>query len=321
MNQMAFTISKGEILSLFGPSGTGKSTLLKIIAGQSKADAGEIELQGHAELVVGLEEVNWDHTVDQILGEKITEWTEEEQIQRKREMIDLFSLFYKDQKPFKHLSLGEQKRVLIARSLASRPSLLLLDEPFSSLDLILKNEIKEELLSIIEQQEMGCLFVTHDYRDVLSFSSRVAILDHGEIRQLEKPGFVYQYPRDAHVARLLGKPFLYPVEILDQTDKGVLVKTEWGEALVKNKHPLITEESKKANLLVWNHEFYEAKNSDALVLKGKVESLLNCGSHQETILSVKNRKLVVSFSQSKAIKKGQNLSLAFNLEEVRLIPL
>ena len=314
---MAFAISKGETLGLFGPSGTGKSTLLKIIAGIEKADQGTIELNGHAELVLELNDINWDLSVDEILSERIQSWPNKEQVERKRELIDLFSLYYKDKKLFKHLSLGEQKRVLIARSLASRPSLLLLDEPFSSLDLILKNEIKQELQIIFKQEKMGCLFVTHDFQDILSFSDRVAILDNGEIRQVDTAEQIFQYPRDAHVAKLIGDGFLLPCEIMARNNSILTVKSEWGEMEIRHFHPAINDKTTRCNLLVWPHEFEISENGE----KGNILSFVSKGFAQEVKIKVKQRTLVVHISNSVKIESGQEIFLSIKQEEARLIPL
>jgi ABC-type Fe3+/spermidine/putrescine transport system ATPase subunit len=315
--ELNFSIKKGAILSLFGPSGTGKSTLLKIISGELTADSGSVDVDGGVELVVSILDVDGSKTMSEIIGEKIQDLDEKEQIQRKREMIDLFSLFYKDQQSFNSLSLGEQKRVLLARSLATRPSLLLLDEPFSSLDLILKKEIKSELQQICLSEKIACLFVSHNFQDIMSFSDHVAILDVGQIRQIDIPEKVYDFPRDAHVAKLIQNANLIACEILEFKNDHVKIKTDWGEMKLPRYHKAINESTKRANILIYPHEIEISEDG----FSAKVISFKPTLGYKEVLLESKERSLLAQFPNSVMIEEGQVLSLSLKNQEVRLIPL
>jgi ABC-type Fe3+/spermidine/putrescine transport system ATPase subunit len=312
-----FSLEKGRVLALFGPSGTGKSTLLKMIAGELLPDSGEIKLSGRVELVKSIHEVDNEKTLTEIIGELLHDFPMERQIQRKRELVDLFSLYYKDQQTFKTLSLGEQKRALLARSLAPFPSVLLLDEPFSSLDLILKNEIKNELRQICLAENISTLFVSHNFQDIMSFSDRVAVLDVGQIRQIDLPAQIYDFPRDAHVAKLIQHSCLLACEILSLDNNLAEIKTKWGKFQISKIHSLITKDTKRANLLIYPNEFELAE----IGIEAKVLALYPHGPFLKVVLSYQERSFIAQISNSVIIEIGQKLVLKIKTEEIRLIPL
>ncbi|MBT7611073.1 MAG: ABC transporter ATP-binding protein [Bacteriovoracaceae bacterium] len=315
--ELNFSLDKGKILSIFGPSGTGKSTLLKIIAGEIEPDSGEISLIGGVELVASLSDVDVSKTSSEIIGEKILHLSDQQQVQRKREMVDFFSLFYKEKQPINTLSLGEQKRVLLARSLAPKPAVLLLDEPFSSLDLILKNEIKQELREACTVENIACLFVSHNFVDIMDFSDRVAILDVGQIRQIDSPKQIYDFPRDAHVAKLIQNSNLIACEIISFAPKCIKIKSEWGVLSVSRFHFAINDSTTRANLLIYPHELEIDENGfEAKV----IESRKRLG-FKDVVLKTKTRFLLAQFSNSVTIETGQVLKLRIKTDEVRLIPL
>ena len=324
LKSISLTVKKGEILSLFGPSGTGKTSLLKIISGREPMDSGSCLIDGEVEWLEECSETDPNLTVDQILGQNLAGLDKELQRERKRELIALFSLFYKDQKLFGQLSLGEKKRVLLAKALAGNPSLLLMDEPFSSLDLILKNELKTEMRTLLKNENIACLFVSHDYQDVLSFSDSVVILDRGEIRQQGEPQTVFDFPRDAHIAKLLYECFLLPCQIkefLTVNGKSLVSTTsEWGEFQFEKYHPEINQDCKRANILWLPHEI-SISSSGERGLIGVVIAVKKRGVVTDLKIQLNKRLVTVQVSNDSGFKQGDSISLGLNEKEGRLIPL
>lgn len=181
LNKVTFSIDQGEIVGILGPSGSGKSTLLRLIAGLGTPDRGMISI---ADQVVvdgqtfvppedrGVGMVFQDYALFPHLNvEKNIEFglhrmSRTERKARLDEMIELVQL-QEFRKRYPHeLSGGQQQRVALARALAPKPSLLLMDEPFSNLDTELRSSIRDELSAILRKAKMTCLLVTHDYQDV-----------------------------------------------------------------------------------------------------------------------------------------------------------
>lgn len=192
-------INKGEIVSILGQSGSGKSTVLRIIAGLENAYKGKITI---AENVVygektfvepqkrGVGMVFQDYAlfphmnVAQNIMFGLRKMDKRQKEQRMIEMLKLVNLEeYKDKYPYE-LSGGQQQRIAIARALAPRPSILLLDEPFSNLDAHLQKKIRTELKEIIQKANITSIFVTHDKEDAKALADKVVVLDKGEIIRL-----------------------------------------------------------------------------------------------------------------------------------------
>lgn len=192
-------INKGEIVSILGQSGSGKSTILRIIAGLESGYKGKITI---AENVVygdnifvepekrGVGMVFQDYalfphmSVAKNIMFGLKKMDKKQKEQRVIEMLRLVNLEeYKDKYPYE-LSGGQQQRIAIARALAPRPSVLLLDEPFSNLDAHLQEKIRTELKEIIQKSKITSIFVTHDKEDAKALADKVVVLDKGEIIKL-----------------------------------------------------------------------------------------------------------------------------------------
>ncbi|RXT15468.1 ABC transporter ATP-binding protein [Ammoniphilus sp. CFH 90114] len=184
---LTFSIEKGEIVGVIGASGSGKSTLLRVIAGLEHPSEGKVILSGKTVVddniclnpeqrgvgMVFQDYALFPHlTVAQNVAFGLHRLPRSERTVRVQEMLELVHLSeYKDRYPHE-LSGGQQQRVAIARALAPRPSLLLMDEPFSNLDADLKSSIRCEIQDILRKAEMTCLFVTHDHQDVEAICDR-----------------------------------------------------------------------------------------------------------------------------------------------------
>jgi spermidine/putrescine transport system ATP-binding protein len=218
LDGVSLAIRPNEFFTLLGPSGCGKTTLLRLIAGFETQDSGTILLDGQR--LDGLppyrRPVNtvfqsyavFPHlTVAQNIafGLEMRRRTRPEIAARVREMVRLVKLDgLEDRKPAQ-LSGGQQQRVALARALANKPSVLLLDEPLSALDLKLRTEMQLELKRLQSEVGVTFVFVTHDQHEALAMSDRIAVMRGGRILQIGTPAEVYEYPTARFVADFIGE--------------------------------------------------------------------------------------------------------------------
>ncbi len=223
VNDLSLNIYQGEIFAIVGPSGCGKTTLLQIIAGLVKADAGSFTLAG--KLMSSVDEniyINpekrsiamvfqdyalWPHY--NVFGNiayplKIKKYSHSKQKQVVGELLELVRLQGMERRYPHELSGGEQQRVALARALALKPMILLLDESLSNLDANLKKEMQEEIKRIQRDLLLTVIHVTHDQQEAMSIADRIAIMNQGELVQVGTIEEVYRFPRTEFVARFMG---------------------------------------------------------------------------------------------------------------------
>jgi len=232
LHQVIFSVEEGEVVCLLGPSGCGKTTLLRIIAGLEGPDEGRILFAGRdlADVPVhrrgfGLMFQDYvlfphkDVAANVAFGLRMQGLAEEEVRKRVAEMLDLVSLQGYEQRPVYELSGGEQQRVALARSLAPRPRLLMLDEPLGSLDRTLREGLLGELHDILKTVGVTALYVTHDQEEAFAVADRVLIMQAGRIVQEGTPEAVYRKPASEFVARFLGLNNLLRGRVMAVTPK------------------------------------------------------------------------------------------------------
>ena len=218
IRDLSVSVRDGGLLTLLGPSGCGKTTTLRIIAGLERPDGGTVRIEGEpvsgSEFVppeerdVGVvfqEFALFPHlTARENIAFGIDDWDEPDRRRRVDELLELVGLTAHDDKAPEELSGGQQQRVALARSLAPEPSLLLLDEPFSNLDVDTRVRMREEVRAILKEAGVTAISVTHDQEEAMSISDRVAVMSEGEIEQVGTPEAVFQQPRSRFVAGFLG---------------------------------------------------------------------------------------------------------------------
>src|ERR1700741_2056081 len=209
---------KGEFVSFLGPSGCGKTTTLRMIAGFELPTAGTITVGGNDithrpanRRNVGMVFQSYAlfpnmSVADNIgFGLRVRKRPKAQTRKRFGELLELINLPDKGGRYPYQLSGGQQQRVALARALAIEPEVLLLDEPLSNLDPSLREELRDQIRSIIRELEVTTVFVTHDQQEAFALADRVAIMEAGVCRQVGKPADVYNRPADAFVAGFLGK--------------------------------------------------------------------------------------------------------------------
>ena len=210
-------VAKDEILCLLGPSGCGKTTLLRIVAGLISDYTGEVILDGRDlrrlaahERGFGLMFQDFALFPHMSVSDNIAYGLRRRRMaptdigERVQMMLDQVGLGAYGERDIGTLSGGEQQRVALARSLAPEPRLLMLDEPLGSLDALLRDKLALELRQIINRAGLSALYVTHDHREAYAIADRIAVMDKGSIRQLDRPFDLYHHPIDENVARFLG---------------------------------------------------------------------------------------------------------------------
>ncbi|APW42646.1 ABC transporter ATP-binding protein [Rhodoferax saidenbachensis] len=233
VDEVSLSIAQGEIFALLGSSGCGKSTLLRMLAGFESPTSGRILLGGQdvAKLPPYERPINmmfqsyalfphldiWENVA---FGLKREGLPREQIKQRVNEMLDLVQLgAYAKRKPHQ-LSGGQQQRVALARSLAKKPKLLLLDEPLGALDKKLREQTQFELVNIIEQVGVTCVMVTHDQEEAMTMANRIAVMSKGRVLQVGTPEDVYEHPKNRFVADFIGNVNLFNGHLsVDEPDR------------------------------------------------------------------------------------------------------
>lgn len=219
-DSLSFHVNRGEIVSLLGPSGCGKTTALRAIAGFEPIFDGQIRLNGHVVAEPGaavppekrqIGMVFQDYalfphlTVAQNIAFGLRDLSRKAQREQVEHMIDAVGLpGYAERFPHE-LSGGQQQRVALARALAPHPNLLLMDEPFSNLDIELRERLSLEVRDILQREEITGILVTHDQHEAFAISDKVGIMHQGQILQWDTPYSLYHEPADRFVADFVGQ--------------------------------------------------------------------------------------------------------------------
>lgn len=309
LENISIEIRPGEHVALMGESGCGKSTLLKLIYGLINPLRGKIfwddqEVKGPLHNLIPGEPFmkylsqEFDlmpfTTVRENIAEFLSVFYPEELESRTNELLHMIELEGFGNTKVRYLSIGQQQRVALARVLAQKPQLLLLDEPFSHIDNFRKNSLRRNLFEYLEEEGITCITATHDYNDVLPFCQRAIVLRDAEVL-VEGPIMdLYKHPRNLYVASLFGEANLLPVEVIKS----------YAET--------------KRRIIVYAHEFHVSFSSGLPVTVKKSYPMgsyfLIQGTHKDG--------QTVYFNSNEKLKPGQEVYLNISLETInqRLAP-
>jgi ABC-type Fe3+/spermidine/putrescine transport system ATPase subunit len=320
---VSFSVTQGEIVAILGPSGCGKSTLLSIIAGLEIPDHGEILWDGislnhvptykrgfglmfqdymlfphknvHANVAFGLEMLKWDKTkidqhVDRVLG-----------------FVGLSDFGSRD---INTLSGGEQQRIALARSLAPNPRLLMLDEPFSSLDRTLRERLLVELRDILGKMNQTALYVTHDQEEAFSLADRVVVMNQGQVIQIGSPEGIYKNPASEFVAQFLGFKNIF---------KGIFhgnsIRIPIGEFSLPDSHQLFkpsTGEDGSVRVL-FRPDAVQISKVGSHQISGIIKERSFRGSLSRVVVDINGLELTFEFHTSVHLPKpSEKITLHFN---------
>src|ERR1043165_3682073 len=228
VNNVSFSVNEGELLALLGPSGGGKTTVLRMIAGLEMPTEGDLFIRGQRVNDLSVQERNigfvfqnyalfTSMTVSKNIafGLKVKKWPRADRQARVSELIGLFGLQGLARRYPHQLSGGQRQRVAIARALAPKPGVLLLDEPFGAVDAKIRQELREWLVTLHHDLNVTTLFVTHDQEEAMEVSNRIVIFSRGNLEQIGTPREVYDQPANEFVARFIGVMNVRELDVRD----------------------------------------------------------------------------------------------------------
>ncbi len=303
LESLSLKVEQGEIVCLLGASGCGKTTLLKAIAGLLPLSSGSISLR-HQTLDDGRdwlppEQRNigmifqdyalFPHlTVAENVGFGLTDVKPNERDDKVNEMLHLVHLQDFAQRYPHQLSGGQQQRVAIARSLAYKPDLLLLDEPFSNIDTQVRHELIAEIRRLFKQQGVTAIFVTHSREEAFAFADKMAVMNHGVIEQYGTASELYYHPSSKFVADFLGGGSYLAARRISESE----YQTQLGCIPAKAQHNIDLNQACEL-LLRPQHLVLEAvNNSDIHVLEQQF-----MGDHCRYVINASGSQLLASSNE------------------------
>mgnify|MGYP003892095601 FL=1 len=324
IDNLTLDIYKNEFFSLLGPSGCGKTTLLRMLAGFEKITDGKILLDGEdiSEIPPHLRPINmmfqsyalFPHmTVEKNIafGLKQDKMPENLINQRVEEMLELVELTdFAKRKP-NQLSGGQSQRVALARSLAKRPKLLLLDEPLGALDKRLREQTQFELMDIQEKLKVTFVIVTHDQEEAMTVSSRIGVMDSGNLIQVATPAEIYEAPINKDVADFIGD-----VNLLKGIYKG---QNEIGTQLLSDDSNSIIYATQKVDAAIGNQLWFAIRpekleiskrlpKNEHNILKGTIEDIAYGGSFSTYHVKLENGTILKAIRANRERTKEHHLT-------------
>ena len=324
IDNLTLDIYKNEFFSLLGPSGCGKTTLLRMLAGFEKITDGKILLDGEdiSEIPPHLRPINmmfqsyalFPHmTVEKNIafGLKQDKMPENLINQRVEEMLELVELTdFAKRKP-NQLSGGQSQRVALARSLAKRPKLLLLDEPLGALDKRLREQTQFELMDIQEKLKVTFVIVTHDQEEAMTVSSRIGVMDSGNLIQVATPAEIYEAPINKDVADFIGDVNLF---------KGIYKgQNEIGTQLLSDDSNSIVYATQKVDVAIGNQLWFALRpekleiskrlpKNEHNILKGTIEDIAYGGSFSTYHVKLENSTILKAIRANRERTKEHHLT-------------
>jgi putrescine transport system ATP-binding protein len=310
VDDVSLDIVKGEIFALLGSSGCGKSTLLRMLAGFESPTSGQIFLGDQDISVLPPYErpINmmfqsyalfphlsvWDNIA---FGLRRMGMAKDAMAERIEAMLDLVQLqTFANRKPHQ-LSGGQQQRVALARSLARKPQLLLLDEPLGALDKKLREQTQFELVNIIESIGVTCVMVTHDQEEAMTMASRIAVMSHGRILQLGSPTEIYEAPNCRFVADFIGNINLFDGHLLRANTEQSDIVTPQGQFTLSHgsSHPqgmALSLAVRPEKIHIDKHPPAAGSAHCANMVTGVVSEIAYMGSYSTYIVKLSDGSLV-----------------------------
>ena len=251
VEHVSFGLHKGQMGVLIGPSGCGKTTLLRAVAGLEPLSGGVIRMNDQAISGAGVHLAAENRRIGMVFQDYalfphlsveknidfgVTHWPAQKRQSRVRDMLSLVGLTSSAQRYPHELSGGQQQRVALARALAPEPLLLLLDEPFSNLDVDLRERLAQELREILQLAQITALFVTHDQMEAFAIGDVIGVMDKGQLQQWDDAYHLYHRPANRFVAEFIGHGVFVPADIACE-DQTLVLQTPLGELRRPTENP------------------------------------------------------------------------------------
>jgi ABC-type Fe3+/spermidine/putrescine transport system ATPase subunit len=338
---ITFTVARGEFFTLLGPSGCGKTTTLRLLAGLEEPDAGEITLEGRALAApergilvppdkrgIGMmfqsyaiwphltvfENVAFPLRVRRVPAEVIK--------QRVAETLELVGLAGMGQRGATQLSGGQQQRVALARAIVHTPTLLLLDEPLSNLDVKLREQMRAELRALQSRLNLAVVYVTHDQDEALAMSDRIAVLNKGRVEQIGTPVELYEHPRTRFVSDFLGRTIVVNGVMRKDSGCGRVDLQGSGQIVMPDGLDGQFSDGQQVRVLSRPEDITLLPPSEAgsNQVSGKIERIAYMGNHLEYTISAAGRSLVLPATKKDRYPVGAAVRLAFDPACITVLP-
>ncbi|WP_306440521.1 ABC transporter ATP-binding protein [Mesorhizobium sp. SARCC-RB16n] len=339
LQSVQLNIEPGEFVTMLGPSGSGKTTLLMVIAGFVRPDNGSLQI-GNVEAIrlpphkrnIGMVFQSYalfphmDVFSNVAFPLSIRGVDREETRRRVEVALAQVRLSGYAQRRIDQLSGGQRQRVALARAVVFGPRILLMDEPLSALDKKLREEMQIEIRQIHEELGMTTIYVTHDQREALTMSDRIAVMDQGTIVQVDTPSVLYRRPQNRFVAEFVGESTLLPVSISHDGSNASFA----GQRLKIAKHNT-TRPSSRSTLLIRPEHVRIARHAienetDTNCFAGTVSQKLFQGDQLLLIVTLTEgqdvlvREAARHAAAGNSVEVGENVSLLLDREDSILVP-
>jgi len=335
-----FEVHAGELVTLLGPSGCGKTTTLRMIAGFELPSSGKIRI-GSEDVTMLPPNTRDTATVFQSYGlfphltvgenvayglklRKMSKADIDKKVAQFLELVGLGDLY---DRPPGALSGGQQQRVALARSLIVEPSVLLLDEPLSNLDALLREQMRVEIRRIQKSLGITAVYVTHDRVEAMTLSDRVIVMRDGRIMQIGAPHEVYEDPNGKFVAGFVGKVAFFSAELLEKrgaeqaSDKGVWVCRLGNKTLELKRYAQDVEQGKPAIIMARPESLRLVEPGQGEV-EGTVRMNVYLGHSVESFVETSEGEILIQIddpASKKVYPEGSKVSIQFNRDRIRLL--
>jgi len=334
VNNVSLEIKEGEIFTFLGPSGCGKTTILRCIAGLEDVDEGEILIGGEVAnqippykrncSIVFQQHALFPHmsVYDNIAFGLVERKIAKDEIRRRvGDLVKLVNLTGMEDRYPLQLSGGQQQRVALIRSLVLRPAVLLLDEPLAALDRKLRKEMQVELKRI--QREVGITFmnVTHDQKEALSLSDRIAVMRDGRIVQLGSPSEIYESPRTTFVADFMGASNIFPGRAEARANGRIEFRSEDGLQLTLpdpneidiDKIEGVSVHPEVIGIALDASEVKSLESNGCATFPGQVKDIFYQGDFSELTITLKNVQRELSIHMARGISHDKELCAGLDI--------
>jgi ABC-type Fe3+/spermidine/putrescine transport system ATPase subunit len=337
---VSFTVARGEFFTLLGPSGCGKTTTLRLLAGLEDPDAGEITLEGRCLAApergilvapdkrgVGMmfqSYAIWPHlNVFENVAFPLRVRRVPADVIKKRvnETLEMVGLAGMGERGGTQLSGGQQQRVALARAIAHTPTLLLLDEPLSNLDVKLREQLRSELRALQTSLNLAVVYVTHDQDEALALSDRIAVLNKGRVEQVGTPVELYEHPRTRFVSEFLGRTIILHGTMRNEPGRSTVDVQGSGHIVVHRQDGQFSD-GQTVRVLCRPEDISLQPAGEACPnqITGIIERIAYMGNHLEYTIGAAGRSLVLPVAKKDPYPVGAAVCLAFDPASVTVLP-
>jgi iron(III) transport system ATP-binding protein len=334
-------IRTGEFMVLLGPSGCGKTTTLRCIGGLERPDGGEIFLGGvlissvEKQVFVPPNKRNlgmvfqsyavWPHmTVFENVSYplRVKKYPKKEMAQRVREVLALMGIGAFEKTNVTKLSGGQQQRVALARSIVAHPKIILLDEPLSNLDAILRKQMRFELKKIQRKVGVTFVYVTHNQDEAMGMGDRIAVMEGGRIHQVGTPLDIYGKPQNPFVAEFVGRKTILSGVVKESGGSTAVLETDH-QLLVKFSNLSEVRSGSQASVFIApgsiNVHLTEPQETRGNVWKGDLTNLQHLGDLMELEIAIQNHRFLAITKPNGDFREGETVYAEVDPKEVSFI--